>query len=287
MGIIKVIDPIDLDSLLLELDLLTPILKTNRGGNLVYITDANSSPNIMKEIARLREVSFRTVGGGTGHSLDLDLYDNNFKQLFVWDPQNKQIAGAYRFALMKDLLQSPTSHLFNLQQGFKKEIQPFAIELGRSFVNFDSKKKAFALHNLWDGLAYLAETNPEVKYFFGKVTFYPKQLGSLMDVLLEFLDELYKTNSQDLVIPKEIFNYDFSGLFSGKDNSTKQKMIEKIFAEQKTIFPPLLKSYMSLSNTMQYYGCTINSKFGEVVEGGILVTIADINPEVLKRHKTH
>ena len=154
---------------------------TNHGGNTIYVIDAQSCPNIMREIGRLREWGFRDAGGGTGNDVDIDEDDlavDGYKQLIVWDPDAREILGGYRFIVATSPKQKhlSTEHYFVFSDKFRNEYLPYTIELGRSFVHPDYQtrkyraKGIYALDNLWDGLGTLTMIYPEAKYFFGKVT---------------------------------------------------------------------------------------------------------------------
>ena len=138
-----IIPPIDRKLLEQELNSKTFVRETNKGENQIYIVDQHDSPNMLLEIGRLREVTFRAAGGGTDKDCDLDdfdICDNCYKQLIVWNPENQEIVGGYRFIRCADS-KSPdgnfhlaTTELFTFSDKFKKEYLPYTIELGRSFV---------------------------------------------------------------------------------------------------------------------------------------------------------
>ena len=141
----NIIDPIPTTKILEELTLDRFIRKTNNGKNEIYILNAFNAPNVMREIGRLREISFRDSGGGTGLDCDLDQFDlcdeNYFEQLIVWNPYDKAIVGGYRFLYCDKLkpmddgrIDTPTGELFRYSEKFIKEYLPYTIELGRSFV---------------------------------------------------------------------------------------------------------------------------------------------------------
>ena len=140
----NIIPPVDRALLLKELTEDKLIRKTNAGNNLIYICNHFNAPNVTREIGRLREITFRDAGGGTGLSVDLDFYDtceNPFEQLIVWNPDDQEIVGGYRYLhcklLKKDAdgtYHTPTFKLFKYSQKFVDEYLPYTIELGRSFV---------------------------------------------------------------------------------------------------------------------------------------------------------
>ena len=163
----KIIEPISLKLIKQELNSNRFVRTTNNANNEIYIVNYHNSPNVTKEIGRLREVTFRNAGGGTGKSLDLDIFDTRdeayYEQLIVWAPESKEIIGGYRFIKCKNIINSKydnlaTNKLFDFSDVFIKEHLIKTIELGRSFVqpNFQpsqgSRKGIFSLDNLWDGL---------------------------------------------------------------------------------------------------------------------------------------
>ena len=185
-----IISPVSIDLIKSELTPSKKLRDTNKGGNEIYIVNHHDSPNIMREIGRLREEAFRDSGGGSGLSMDIDDFDTMeipYQQLIVWDPDNEKIIGGYRYIAGPDIKMEEngqphlaTSHMFEFSEKFLKEYLPYTIELGRSFIapEYQSRqagmKALFALDNLWDGLGALAIVKPEMKYFFGKMTMYPE-----------------------------------------------------------------------------------------------------------------
>jgi hypothetical protein len=201
---------------------LTPeryIRPTNNIENEIYIFDGDSAPNLMAEIGRLREISFREAGGGTGKSADVDEYDTgkySYKQLIVWNPEDEEIIGGYRFALCSDAKDDQgnfhlsTSEIFIYSDKLKKEYFPYTIELGRSFVqpqyqpSLDNRKGLFSLDNLWDGLGALTVLHPQIKYFFGKVTNYQHFSKEARDYILAFMDYYFPENEGLINIPNPL-----------------------------------------------------------------------------------
>jgi hypothetical protein len=202
-----IINPIDRTLLKQELNADRFIRVTNNGNNEIYIITHHDSPNTMLEIGRLREVTFRAAGGGTGKECDIDHFDTDsvcYKQLIVWNKEEEEIVGGYRFIRCGDVLdynkqeaKLATSGLFNFSAQFVKEYMPKTIELGRSFVQpkfqpgVDSRKGLFALDNIWDGLGSLIVDNPDINYFFGKVTMYLDFNQEARDMILYFLKTFF------------------------------------------------------------------------------------------------
>ena len=197
-----IIQPISKELIKSELTPEKQLRMTNKSHNEIYVITANNSPNVMKEIGRLREIAFREAGGGTGKSMDIDEFDvgeNCYKQLIVWNPEAEEIIGGYRYMLGTDWKLNAdrqpilaTSHMFHFSDKFIDEYMPYTVELGRSFVYQSSRmgsKSLFALDNLWDGLGALTVTRPNIKYFFGKMTMYPSYIRRGRDMILYFLLE--------------------------------------------------------------------------------------------------
>ncbi len=300
----EIVPAVDRAVLLEELNRDQLLRKTNNANNEIYVTDAHSAPNVMREIGRLRELSFRMAGGGTGEEMDIDGYDTSpipYKQLIVWDPQAKEIIGGYRFILCTDTGLDPsgapnlaTTELFRFSDAFIKSYYPFTIELGRSFVqpayqpSRENRKSIFSLDNLWDGLGALVVDHPHVKYFFGKVTMYSHFNVVARDLILYFLERFFP-DPDNLIVPIEPLSLktpvsELEKVFKERTFAENYKVLQKLVRHNKENIPPLINSYMGLSPTMRTFGTAINDHFGGVEETGILVTIDDIYDAKKERH---
>ncbi len=298
----KIIPPIDRDKIIQELTKDKFVRHTNMAKNEVYIINYHDSPSIMQEIGRLREVTFRYAGGGTGKSVDIDDYDsskNPYQQLIVWDPERREILGGYRFHLCDKSEgecqnRLATSELFEFSETFKQEYLPYTIELGRSFVQPDYqstnkfRKAIFALDNLWDGLGSLVVDHPEKKYLFGKVTIYPSYNHKARDLIYLFMEKHFP-DPDKLLYPKkpvhiETNQEEIESILKDSDYTKDHKNLSQAVRKLGENVPPLINAYMNLSSTMRTFGTSINKHFGEVLETGILVTIEDVYPDKVKRH---
>lgn len=277
---------------------------TNKGDNDIYIVDAHTAPNTMREIGRLRELAFSDAGGGTGKDCDIDEFDlmePPCRQLIVWDPAAHEIIGGYRFILGRDIrYEKPgvpriaTSHMFRFSPEFLEQYLPRTIELGRSFValGYQSSKAGtkalYALDNLWDGLGALTVVYPEIKYLFGKVTMYPDYDRRCRDMLLYFLHKHFP-DTRELVRPIEPLELttpleEMAALFCGETFKDDYKILNHLIRAQGLNIPPLVNAYMSLSPTMKMFGTAINHEFGEVEESGIFFVISEIFESKKNRH---
>ena len=277
---------------------------TNKAGNEIYIVNAHNSPNTMREIGRLREIAFRTAGGGTGEEVDIDQFDtmeNPCEQLIVWNPDARQIIGGYRFILGENIKYDAngqpliaTSHLFHFSEKFLEKYMPYTIELGRSFVTVEYQssqagaKSLYALDNLWDGLGALTIKYPQIKYFFGKFTMYPSFNTTGRDMILFYLKRHFG-DRQRLVTPHQPLRFAskltlLQRLFPLKAVKENYKILNREVRALGENIPPLVNAYMNLSATMKVFGTAINDEFGDVEETGILITVKDIYEEKRNRH---
>jgi hypothetical protein len=299
-----VIPAVDVNLIKKELTKDKFLRETNNGHNKLYVITHFDSPNIMREIGRLREITFRLAGGGTGKEVDIDKFDTSdtpYKQLIVWDPEIEEIIGGYRYILCKDVKKDKngeyllaTSRLFKFTKEFNNNYVPNMIELGRSFVqpNFQStnqrRKGLYALDNLWDGLGAIWANNPEIKYFFGKVTMYRRYDKDARNLLLYFLEKHF-ADSENLVIPIKPLDTGMNrkymrSVFSGSNYKEDYKILSQAIRSRGENIPPLINSYMNVSTTMKCFGTVINDHFGEVEETAILITVKDLYQAKVTRH---
>jgi len=299
-----IIPPVPLEALKAELTNERFIRKTNKAGNKIYIVNAENSPNIMREIGRIREETFRNAGGGTGLECDLDEYDtgeNSYQQLIVWDPDEEAILGGYRFhicdpgkCIKNGQVKLATSKLFNFSDEFISQYVPHMIELGRSFVQpkYQStslrRKGLYALDNLWDGLGTLVLDYPSKKYLFGKVTMYLHYHQMARDMILFFLNKHFP-DKEGLVTPKEPLKMatdkaKLTAIFTGQDYEEDYKILSREVRACGENIPPLINAYMNLSPSMRTFGTVLNKGFGDVEETGIMITINDLYKAKVERH---
>lgn len=286
-----IIEPVDRALIESELTDERFLRSTNNAGNQIYVVTAADSPHIMRELGRLREVSFREAGGGTGAELDIDesdLAEDGYRQLLVWDPRAREIVGGYRFMVCRDghPTHMSTEHYFRFSDRFRADYLPYTIELGRSFVqplyqgSRVNAKGLYSLDNLWDGLGGLVVSNPDARYFFGKVTMYGKYRTEARNSLIYFLRR-YFPDPENLVEPihparLDIDNDAMAALFCGGSYAEDYKILIREIRKYQENIPPLINSYMSVSPSMKVFGTALNPDFGNVEETAILITIQDI-----------
>lgn len=300
----KIIQPVERELLKSELTPNKQLRLTNKSNNEIYIVTAQDSPNVMREIGRLREIAFRNAGGGTGKALDIDEFDTmegGYKQLIVWNPDAEDIIGGYRYIYGTDWKMNAdgqpllaTSHMFKFSNRFLTDYMPYTVELGRSFVAVEYQsirkgtKSIFALDNLWDGLGALTVINPKLKYFFGKMTMYPSYIRRGRDMILYFLKKHFD-DKENLITPMkpliiETDPKELKTLFSADDFKEDYKILNREIRALGYNIPPLVNAYMGLSPTMKLFGTAINNGFGDVEETGILIAVDEILEEKRVRH---
>lgn len=300
----QVILPVDKELIEMELTPEKFLRNTNNGSNELYIITFHDSPNTMREIGRLREITFRLAGGGTGKELDIDKYDTAdipYKQLIVWDPQQKDILGGYRYILGSEVspdkdgeVDLATSRLFKFSDKFKKDYIPHMVELGRSFVqpayqsSNRNKKSLYALDNLWDGLGAIYRDHPDSKYFFGKVTMYTAYNREARNLILSYLNKHF-SDPENLIYPFDPLPIDIEkeivdSILTSDDFQEDLKLLSQAVRARGEVIPPLINAYINLSPTLRTFGTVLNTHFGDVEETAILVTASDMYEAKIDRH---
>jgi hypothetical protein len=219
----------------------------------------------------------------------------------VWNPEAEEIIGGYRYQLGRDWKLDEkgqpilaTSHMFKFSDKFLKEYMPYTVELGRSFVTLEyqnvrkNTKSIFALDNLWDGLGALTVINPDLKYFYGKMTMYPSYIRKGRDMILYFLKKHFD-DKENLIVPInplkiETDPKELEQIFCKNSFKEDYRILNHEIRALGYNIPPLVNAYMSLSPTMKLFGTAINDGFGDVEETGILIAINEILEDKRIRH---
>ena len=297
----QIIPPVDTSLLQQELDghLLRP---TNKAGNLIYDITAHECPNVMREIARLREISYRDGGGATGNEMDIDEMDTMarpYHQLIVWDPDHQQIIGGYRYLFGNEAeLRNgqpfiTSAHLFHYSERFIRDYLPHTIEFGRAFVQPDYQKREmgvkalFALDNIWDGIGAIVYNHPELRWMIGKVTIYPDYNPAARELIYDYLNR-YHRGEEGLIAPYQplaIRPLDHSP-FQGSDRQENYHILQHAIREQGTVIPPMFSAYLNLTNDLYFFGNAINDELANVFETGIMVDLETVYEEKKQRYIT-
>lgn len=271
---------------------------TRHGGNEIYLFNANSSPNLMREVARLREEAFRAGGGGSGEELDMDEGDtaeDGYNQLIAWDPKMREIVGGYRYIIchQKNPHNLSTEHYFKFSELFREDYLPHTIELGRAFVQLKYQPTGdarciYALDNLWDGIGALIAQNPEAEYLLGKVTIYSSYNEEARNMLFYFLHK-YFPDKQHLVegihpLKMLIDTEKYDQIFNGGNYADDYNILRNNIRGYKEMIPPLINAYMNLSSSMKVFDTITNNDLGGLYDTGILISIKDIYPDKYERY---
>ena len=301
-----IIDPVPVELIKAELTKSKKLEDTNKGHNELYIVTWQDSPNVVTEIGRLRELTFREAGGSTGNSIDLDEYDKMekpYKQLIVWDPDNEAIVGGYRFFYGSDATFDEkgqpvmaSAHQFRFSQKFIDEYLPHVLELGRNFVapayqsSKDGAKSIFAMDNLWDGLVAIIMKNPNLLYYFGKITVYPSYDHITRNLIYHFLwkhfgdkNELVRPWDDQTLLPDS--DPDLMNLILNQDNLTEDYKLLKMAARMRGVnVPPNVTAYISITPQMLMFGTAVNRLMHNIEDTGVLIPFDAIYHEKKRRH---
>jgi putative hemolysin len=258
----------------------------------VFITPTEAIPNIIQEIGRLREITFREVGEGSNKSIDLDEYDIYYNQLFIWDNEAKLIVGAYRIGLGDDIFYSLgkkgfyTAELFKIKGQFTPVLKK-SLELGRSFIRKEYQQKPLPLFLLWKGILKYLIDNPRYRYLIGPVSIsnsFSKFSKSLI------VDYIYRNHfDHDMaqyVKPHKKFKVDLSNidtdlLLEGDESfKTIDKLIDEV--ETRTLkVPVLLRQYIALNAKIICFN--IDPKFADCLDGFLVLDLEKVPAEMLEK----
>jgi putative hemolysin len=252
----------------------------------VYCAPSKRIPNILLELGRLREITFRQVGEGTNRSIDLDEFDLYYHQMFIWDAENEMIAGAYRIGKGAEIMHKYGVRGFYIQSLFKikdglQEMLSQTMELGRSFVVKEYQRKPMPLFLLWKGILYFTLKNPEYRYLMGPVSVSDDYSTTSKEMIIKFImthhfdwklakkitprnSYKFETNDQNLNVVMQTMDNDINSL---------DKLIGDV-DELNSGLPVLLKKYIKLN--AKIIGFNVDPKFNNCLDGLIVLDLCDI-----------
>jgi putative hemolysin len=290
----RIIAPIPEDQLLREIEVLPEsaqlvVHKEFR----VYLTTADQSPSIMREIGRLREISFRDVGEGTGQSLDIDGFDAHYLQLFLWNSETNEIVGAYRIGRSDRILQSLgpaglySTTLFNYKPQFFDHLS-HTLELGRSFIRTEYQKKFGCLAILWRGIGAFVAGNCQSRYLFGPVSISQNYHTISKNLMVAFFNH----NTMDPVLspmvkPRKPVKFRKSvsrsaplGMLGKNAIEEISMLVSKIEQDNKGV-PTLIKHYLKLNG--QFLAFNLDKNFANVIDGLVWVDLLKTDEKLVER----
>jgi putative hemolysin len=256
----------------------------------VYYAKAWQMPRLMDEIGRLRELSFRAVGEGTGKALDVDVFDTYYEQLFVWHKTNEEIVGAYRLGKTDDILRTfgkqglYTHRLFKLKKSLFQKLSP-ALELGRSFVRPEYQRTPFALFLLWKGIGQYLLRHPQYRILFGPVSISNDYSAHSRQLMVEYLKErCYATELARLVKPRKAFPLKAWRAATASPMFDNLEELSAFIAEMENSHkgvPVLLKQYVKLGARVM--GFHVDEEFSNSLDSLIVVDLLTADRRLLEK----
>lgn len=289
-----VAEPLFRESLLQDLAMLPPdSLMAETKDCAVYYASAPQIPHLLHEIGRLREISFRAAGEGTGRTLDLDRFDHHYGHLMLWNKKNQELMGAYRIGRTDEILRTHgkrglyTSTLFRYDRRLLKKMGP-TLELGRSFIRPEYQRSYSALLLLWKGIAQIIVREPRYRGLFGPVSINNEYHSVSRQMMVQFLRaNNFETRWAKLVRPRhpparpglrrwnpELFKRVVT------DPEDMGELIDEIERERKGV-PVLLKQYLKLGGKL--LGFNVDPEFSDVLDGLIWVNLLELDEKILVR----
>ncbi len=290
----NIITPVDNTLMLKEVDALR-----NANGRLlksknyeVFLGEAKNMPNIIREIGRLREITFRAVGEGTNEAIDLDTFDAYYHHMFLWDNENKILAGAYRMGLGSQIYAAHGINGFYLQDLFRFEpelhkMMSQSIEMGRAFIIKEYQQRPMPLFLLWKGIVHITLRYPEHKYLIGGVSISNKFSNFSKSLMVEFMkSHYYDPYLAQYVRPKKEFKVklkdadkDFVFDAAKADLNRFDKFIDEIEPGALRL-PVLLKKYIKQNAKLVAFN--VDPLFNNSVDGLMYIKIADLPESTVK-----
>lgn len=258
----------------------------------VFFTEANRIPNILHELGRLREITFREVGEGTNQSLDLDQFDKYYHHMFLWDDDTKEIAGAYRMGLGSEIFPKYGIDGFYLQELFRFEPELYdmmnkSIEMGRAFITKEYQQKPMPLFLLWKGIVHTTLRYPEHKFLIGGVSISNQFSDFTKSLMIEFMkSHYYDPYIAQYVHPKKEFKVklkdadkDFIFDEAEADLVKFDKLIDELEPGNLRL-PVLIKKY--IKQNAKVVAFNVDPLFNNAVDGLMYIRIADIPESTMK-----
>jgi len=288
----EIIDSVDIQLLrseLIKLDYKYHLL--TQGDFSIYCAPFREMPNIVREIGRLREITFREVGEGTNNSIDLDPYDIYYNHLIIWNNTKGQIAGAYRIGNGREIISQYGKNgfyicsLFKIKKDFKNILEK-SIELGRSFIIKEYQRHPLVLFLLWKGILTYLKKSPEYDYLIGPVSISNDYSKNAKSMIVQFIyDNYFDKQLASYIKPRKKVR--ISGkvkknnkiILNGIDNNIKTlDLLIQEFQPSLSV-PVLLKKYLQMNGKI--IGFNVDSHFNNCLDGLILARIDEIPQEMI------
>lgn len=264
-------------------------LITSRSGYEVYLANYLQIPNLIREIGRLREVTFRSIGEGSGKAMDIDEYDTYYRNLFIWDTKNKKIVGGYRMGFgtkLKEMDHFYIHSLFEITEAAHPILQN-SIELGRSYIVAEYQNGYLPFFLLWRGILSVLVNHPEFKYLIGPVSISKYYSGISKSLMVAFVKRYYYDEKiAGYFKPRTPFKPDLKpcdldnmlGSFEGSDFKNLETFLSTIEPAHIKV-PILLKQYTKLN--AKFISFNIDPNFSDVLDGLMLLKVKDLPQEII------
>lgn len=258
----------------------------------VFIAPTSSIPNVIREIGRLREITFREIGEGTNKAIDLDEYDIYYHHLFIWDTVGRMIVGAYRIGLGDEIFYSVGKKGFYISEMFKikSQFMPVlkkSIELGRSWIRKEYQQKPLPLFLLWKGILKFLMDNPRYRYLIGPVSISNSFSKFSKSLIVDYINRNHFDHDMAQYIrPRKKFKVDFSKidtdvLMAGEDSF---KGLDQLISEVETRnmkVPVLLRQYIGLNAKIICFN--IDPKFSDCLDGFLVLDLQKVPRDILEK----
>jgi putative hemolysin len=275
-----VIGPPPPEMLAAEVEALPPRCVLDRSGDLrVFLATAAEIPLTLREIGRLREITFRQAGEGTGQATDLDRFDAGYLHLFLWNATRREIAGAYRLSPADRAEDLYTQTLFQFDQRFLRAMGP-AVELGRSFIRAEYQKGFAPLLLLWKGIGKFIAANPQYKTLFGPVSISNQYQPLSRELMIAFLTKHASLSDwMDMVRPR---HPKAAAAASRCDDVQELSNVVRDIEPARAGIPVLLRQYLKLGGKL--LGFSVDPEFSNALDGLIVVDLTRTEPKLLERY---
>ena len=284
----RIVTPVNTQDMVKEIETLNELdYRLLKSKNYeVYLSPASQIPNILREIGRLREITFREVGEGTNEAIDLDTFDTYYHHMFLWDAEKQVIAGAYRMGLGSKIFEKYGINGFYLQDLFRFEPELYkmmsqSIEMGRAFIIKEYQQKPMPLFLLWKGIVHTTLRFPEHKYLIGGVSISNQFSNFSKSLMIEFMkSHYYDPYVAQYVHPKKEFKVklkdadkDFVFDSTEADLNKFDKIIDEVEPGALRL-PVLLKKYIKQNAKLVAFN--VDPLFNNAVDGLMYIKIADL-----------
>jgi len=291
LSLANIVPPVPEEALALEIGRLPSDRLLVEGEIEVYAANATEIPAVLSEIGRLREITFRSVGEGTGKSTDLDLYDNIYTHIFLWDKEKKAIAGSYRVGFTDTIRRRFGKKgfyghtLFKYKSFFFSKMK-HSMELGRSFVSPEYQKSFLPLFLLWKGIAALIDKNPDIHLLYGPVSISNHYSEFSKNLMVGYFRKKFRNKKlKSLVKARRPFKPD-KRLYNYKeikkmDLDELSDLISRFENDEKGI-PVLVRQYLKLGS--EFLSFNVDPAFNHCVDGFIVIDLRKTDPRQLGKY---